>query len=185
MTTLVVAVIGQDRPGLVSALSDVVDEHGGSWGASQLAELAGTFAGVVTVEVDPAAVDALEEALHGLRGVLQTSVHRVGQDAAASVAVAPVTEGAVAQLDLVGHDQPGIVRQITGVLAAAGVSVERLDTSVVPAPQAGGDLFQARAVLRAPADADLDLLRASLEDLAQELQVDVTFGQDERGADWP
>lgn len=179
MTTLVIAVIGQDRPGLVSALSDVVAEHGGSWGASQLAELAGTFAGVVTVEVGPDAVDGLEEALRGLQGVLETSVRRVEQDAPAAAA-----DGPVAQLDLVGHDQPGIVRQITGVLAAAGVSVERLDTSVVPAPQAGGDLFQARAVLRAPAGVDLDRLRSRLEDLAQELQVDVSFGEDERGADW-
>lgn len=179
MTTLVIAVIGQDRPGLVSTLSDVVAEHGGSWGASQLAELDGIFAGVVSVEVDPGAADGLEEALRGLQGVLQTSVHRVGQEPPATAA-----DGPVAQLDLVGHDQPGIVRQITGVLAAAGVSVERLDSSVVPAPQAGGDLFQARAVLRAPAGADLDPLRANLEELAQELQVDLTFGEDERGGDW-
>lgn len=179
MTTLVIAVIGQDRPGLVSALSDVVDEHGGSWGTSQLAELAGTFAGVVTVEVDAGAADGLEEALRGLQGVLETSVRRVGQETAA-----PDAEGPVAQLDLVGHDQPGIVRQITGVLTVAGISVERLDSSVVPAPQAGGDLFQARAVLRAPAGTDLDQLRSGLEALAQELHVDLTFGEDERGADW-
>ena len=179
MTTLVVAVIGEDRPGLVSALSDVVAEHGGSWGRSQLSELAGTFAGIVTVEVAPDAVAALEGALRDLPGGLQTSVRRLEAEPQQ-----PAAGGPVAHLDLVGHDQPGIVRQITGVLAAAGVSVDRLRTAVVPAPQAGGDLFQARALLRAPDGADLDGVRSALEDLAQELQVDLAFGEDEEGTDW-
>ncbi|WP_131105367.1 glycine cleavage system protein R [Ornithinimicrobium sufpigmenti] len=179
MTTLVIAVIGEDRPGLVSALSDVVAEHGGSWGRSQLSELAGTFAGIVTVEVAADAVEPLEGALRGLQGVLETSVRRLGADPPPQPA-----DGPVAHLDLVGHDQPGIVRQITGVLAAAGVSVERLQSAVVPTPQGGGDIFQARAVLRAPEGADLDGLRSALEELAQELQVDLTFGEEDEGPDW-
>ncbi|QFG69128.1 glycine cleavage system protein R [Ornithinimicrobium pratense] len=179
MTTLVITVIGEDRPGLVSALSDAVAEHGGSWVRSQLSELAGTFAGIVTVEVPPDAVEPLKGALRGLQGVLETRVRRIDEDPPR-----PAAEGAVAHLELVGHERPGIVRQISGVLAAAGVSVERLQTAVVPAPQAGGDLFQARALLRAPAGTDLDRLRSALEDLAQELQVDVAFGEDEQGADW-
>lgn len=179
MTTLVITVIGEDRPGLVSALSDAVAGHGGSWVRSQLSELAGTFAGIVTVEVPPDAVEPLEAALRGLPGGLETRVRRLGDDPQR-----PAPEGPVAHLDLVGHDQPGIVQQITGVLAAAGVSVERLQTAVVAAPQSGGDLFQARARLRAPAGTDLSRLRSALEDLAQELQVDVAFGEDEQVADW-
>src|SRR5699024_10346046 len=141
----------------------------GSWGRSQLSELAGTFAGIVTVEVAADAVEPLEEALRGLQGVLETSVRRLGAEPPH-----PPADGPVAHLNLVGHDQPGIVREITGVLTAAGVSVERLQSSVVPTPQGGGDLFQARALLRAPEGADLDGLRSALEELAQELQVDLS-----------
>src|SRR5699024_8740944 len=51
MTTYVLTAIGDDRPGLVSALSSVVDGQGGSRVAWRLALLAGTFAGIVRVGV--------------------------------------------------------------------------------------------------------------------------------------
>ncbi|MFX0538234.1 glycine cleavage system protein R [Ornithinimicrobium sp. Y1847] len=180
MATLVITVIGPDRPGLVSSLADVVSEHGGSWGRSQLAQLAGTFAGIVTVEVSDNQAEALTGALGELDG-LETGVRRAEPEDAAE---GTGGEGESFHLDLVGHDQPGIVQQISGVLAAQGVSVESLDTRVVPAPQAGGDLFEARASCRAPADLDSRALRAALEELAGELQVDVVLDEEGRAAVW-
>ena len=41
------------------------------------------------------------------------------------------------------------------------------------APMANDPLFEATAVLRAPAGLDLDELRTALEDLANELMVDI------------
>ena len=181
MATLVITVIGDDRPGLVSALADVVAEHGGSWGRSQLAELAGKFAGIVTVEVPDERAGELSAALEGLTGVLDTTVH-TADSITAEAADAP-TSGASFHLDLVGNDRPGIVKEITGVLAEQRVSVEDLQTKVVPAPQAGGDLFAARASVRAPEDADVSGLRAALERLAGELLVDISFDADEQ-IDW-
>ena len=172
-----ITVIGEDRPGLVSALADVVDEHGGSWGRSQLAELAGTFAGIVTVEVPQDRAETLTRALQGVDGV-EVTVHAARADAE------PAPQAQLFHLDLVGHDQPGIVRQITGVMAAQQVSVETLETRVVPAPQAGGDLFEARASLRAPEGGDVQGLQRALEDLARELQVDVSFDAADQAAVW-
>jgi len=48
---LVLTVIGDDRPGLVEALSHVVAEHHGNWSESRMAHLADKFAGIVTVTV--------------------------------------------------------------------------------------------------------------------------------------
>ena len=50
-------------------------------------------------------------------------------------------------LDLVGADRPGIVREITEVLAAHGVNIDRLRTEARDAPMSGGRLFEAHAVL--------------------------------------
>ncbi|KUG59334.1 amino acid-binding ACT protein [Serinicoccus chungangensis] len=179
MATLVITVIGDDRPGLVNVLADVVAAHGGSWERSQLAELAGKFAGIVTVDVPDSRSQALAEALGSLGGVLETTVHLVGEDEpAASAPSGP--EGDLLHLDLVGNDRPGIVKEITGILAGHQVSVEDLQTKVVPAPQAGGDLFAARVRLRAPAGTDLSTLRQSLEELAAELLVDMSFDADDQ-----
>ncbi|WP_298890440.1 ACT domain-containing protein [uncultured Serinicoccus sp.] len=179
MATLVITVIGDDRPGLVAVLADVVAEHGGSWERSQLAELAGKFAGIVTVDVPDSRSRSLAEALGGLGGVLETTVHLVGEDEL--VATAPAgPEGDLLHLDLVGNDRPGIVKEITGILAEHEVSVEDLQTKVVPAPQAGGDLFAAKVRLRAPADTDLSALRRALEELAAELLVDISLDAEDQ-----
>lgn len=182
MATLVITVLGEDRPGLVSSLADVVAEHGASWGRSQLAQLAGTFAGIVTVEVPDSGASDLTRALENLEK-LDTTVRTAQVEPAADAGALPGA-GEALHLDLVGHDQPGIVQQVSGVLAEQGVSVERLDTRVVPAPQAGGDLFEARAAFRAPDGVDLDRLTSALEDLARELQVDVTLDPADQAAVW-
>ena len=69
MTTLILTVAGADRPGLVSAVADVVAAHGGNWENSRLAELAGTFAGVIEISVAADRVDALRGDLDALDGM--------------------------------------------------------------------------------------------------------------------
>ncbi|ANS80476.1 Glycine cleavage system transcriptional antiactivator GcvR [Serinicoccus hydrothermalis] len=172
-----ITVVGDDRPGLVSALADVIAQHSGSWERSQLAELAGKFAGIVTVDVPEDRASGLAEALGGLTGVLDTTVHTARPQPERS------GEGEVLHLDLIGNDRPGIIQEITAALTEQQVSVEDLQTKVVPTPQAGGDLFAARARLRVPDDADLPALRGALERIAQELMVDLSF-EPEDDAGW-
>ena len=165
MTKLVLTLLGDDRPGLVSAVSRAVADHGGSWLESQLARLAGTFAGIALVDVPADQVDGLRSALAGLSDLVEVGV----KDAAAPAALA----GRRLVLHLVGHDQPGIVRQVTEALASRGVSIEQLATATIEAPMAGGLLFEADAVLTAPAGVSTDELQADLEALAHELMVDL------------
>ena len=47
--SLVLTVIGADRPGLVEALSKTVADHGASWLESRMAHLAGHFVGLLRV----------------------------------------------------------------------------------------------------------------------------------------
>ena len=51
MESLVVTVIGKDRPGLVESVSAVVEEHGGSWVESRMSRLAGEFAGILYPDI--------------------------------------------------------------------------------------------------------------------------------------
>jgi glycine cleavage system regulatory protein len=74
---------------------------------------------------------------------------------------------------LLGNDRPGIVRDISRVLAQHGVNIEELETEVESASMSGELLFHARAALALPEGADLEALRADLEQLANELMVDL------------
>ena len=51
MALFVITVFGDDRPGIVSALSGPITRHQGNWERSQLVRLAGKFAGIVEASV--------------------------------------------------------------------------------------------------------------------------------------
>ena len=67
MASLILTLIGQDRPGLVSRLSEQVAGHGGSWLESRMAHLAGQFAGIVLVSIGDDRAAALVRSLERLR----------------------------------------------------------------------------------------------------------------------
>ena len=171
MATLVLTILGDDRPGLVSALSGPVSAHGASWERSELSRLAGKFAGIVVVSIPSDRLDALVAELTalGTQG-LQVSFERTDEP--------PPQPSQRLHLDLLGADRPGIVAEISTALAEAQVSIEELSTDVRDAPMAGGTLFEAHAVLSAPLAGDTDALRAVLEDLADELMVEIRLSDD-------
>lgn len=165
MASLILTVIGPDRPGLVRELSEAVAARGGSWLESRMARLAGQFAGIVLVE----APDSLLDDLHRLEG---QGLRIVAQSAAGDAARRATAEPRLA-LEVVGNDRPGIVRDIAQILAASGVNIEELTTGVVSASFSGEPLFRVTAQVRAPGEAAVEAMRAGLEQLGNELMVDI------------
>ena len=166
MATFILTVLGDDRPGLVSALSAPINDHGASWERSEMSRLAGKFAGIVVVSVADSRADALAADLGALsQQGLEVVLERTGD---------PVSVAAVRfTLDLLGADHPGIVAEISSALADHDVNIEEFSTDVRDAPMAGGTLFEAHAILSAPPSASKDELRAMLEGLADELMVEI------------
>jgi glycine cleavage system regulatory protein len=165
MAKLVLTAVGEDRAGLVRSLADTVDAHGGNWETSELAELAGVFAGVILISVPDERVDALRTDLAGVPG-LQVTPH-VGSDE-------PLRTGVQMEFSVLGNDHPGIVREISDTLARHRLTIDHLTTRTVDAPMSGGTLFQATVRVRPLDGADLDAAVVDLERLAGEIQVDLT-----------
>ncbi|MCR2792691.1 ACT domain-containing protein [Microbacterium sp. zg.Y625] len=175
MAHLVLTVVGDDRAGLVRVLADTVAAHGGNWERSELAELAGAFAGVVVVSVPEAQEMALTSALRGLDGLLRVTAH-TGADAAASADSDRDSDSHVT-FSVLGNDRPGIVRDITATLAARGLSIDAFASRTLDAPMAGGTLFEATVDVRVPTGVDVATVVSALERLAGEIQVDITVGE--------
>jgi glycine cleavage system regulatory protein len=166
---LVLTVIGEDKPGIVELLSQTVAAHEGNWLESRMLRLAGEFAGIVRVKAPEARSRALAKALEelhtrGLRIVVARSDTGGGPRGLRGI-----------RLELVGGDRPGIIRDISRALARLHVNVDELESECSPAPISGGMLFKATAQLRVPPEADLEELRADLEEIANDLMVDVTL----------
>ncbi len=168
MAKLVLTVIGDDQSGLVDALSGVVADHEGNWDTSQMARLAGKFAGIVLISVPDQKVAGLLESLAPLKN--QGLLDITASDANAESAEVGST---VLSLELLGPDHPGIIHDISHALATLGVSIEELSTETFSAPMAGGQLFRATAKLRVPSGLTLEDLYETIDKLADELLVDI------------
>jgi len=172
--SLILTIVGPDRPGLVNLISDRVTAHGGNWLESRMANLAGQFAGIVHLHVPQASVEALIVAFQELEAQGLRIVVTRGTDGASG---AP---GRRMKLELIGQDRPGIVRDISHALASRGVSIEELVTDCVSGSMSGESLVRASAQLRVPAHVGTAQLRGALEAIANDLMVDLTL--DESGA---
>ena len=175
-TSLVLTFVGDDRPGLVNAISEAVAAHGGTWLESRSVRLAGKFAGVVLVRIPDEDLIPLESALAKLApSGLRVSIER-------GAAADDDKPGRRVTLDILGRERPGIVRDVTQALTRLGVNIEEFASGLEGEPFTGAQMFRANARLSVPEGLELDDLRKALERLAAEIMVDLTVGDGEPGA---
>jgi glycine cleavage system regulatory protein len=167
-TSLVLTVIGADRPGIVEQLSDQALAAGANWEESRMARLAGKFAGLLRVSVDAAQADRLAGSLRALSSSDLTVVVERSTDADPGRSVSLT-------LEIIGSDRPGIVHDISHVLARQGINIEELETEIASAAMSGEMIFRARARVRLPEGRHVGEIRDILEALADNLMVDIVF----------
>jgi glycine cleavage system regulatory protein len=165
---LVLTISGRDRAGLVETLADTIALYGGNWERSRMAHLAGRFVGILEITVGGGQQQDLESALRSIRG-LDVMI------AAGESPLKPSADLRSFDLEVVGSDHPGIVRDVFKVLADEGVNVEELSTRSFSAPDSGGRLFEAKARLGCRAQFDGESIRQKLEQIAQDVMVEVTL----------
>jgi glycine cleavage system regulatory protein len=168
-TSLVLTVLGEDRPGLVESLAYIITAHEGNWLESRMAHLAGQFAGILWASVPDANVPALINALQGLAS------HGLQVMAAQSTTDEPARDSRWLTLDLVGNDHLGIIRDLAHALAQRSINIDELQTECTSAPMTGGMLFKATARLRVPLKVTVTELQVALDQLAHDLAVDITL----------
>jgi glycine cleavage system regulatory protein len=148
MIELVLTIIGRDRAGVVAELADVVRFHEANWKRSELAEISGTFAGVVVVDVDD---DRADELLANLLILRQQGLHITAEQIEAPVEAPDAQQ---VRLRFTGGDRPGIVHEISTTISDFGISISRLGTALDtsgPSTQ-----FEITTQLVVPVAVDLD-----------------------------
>jgi glycine cleavage system regulatory protein len=165
---VILTVVGSDRPGLTQALADAVLAAGGNWLESHLSRLGGKYVGSVLVELPEEGLAMLEQAAREIDAA-GLKVAMVGADTDSR------TKGQPLLLDLVGQDRPGIVREVTAVLAALGVNIEDFATSRENSSMSGAPLFRASARLMVPEGTSPEEVQDALERISGEIMVDFTM----------
>ncbi len=168
-TYLVVTIIGDDKPGLVELISQNIIMHQGNWLGSRMSRLAGKFAGILKVSVPQINADDLKAALaklgaHGLK----INVEQSAEDD-------PKTNQKTLKLTILGNDRPGIIKEVSQVLASHKINVDELISDCKSAPMTGELLFDATIEIRMPDDVAIDQVNNDLEQLSNELIVDINL----------
>jgi glycine cleavage system transcriptional repressor len=116
-------VVGDDQPGIVAKLTDALYRGGFNLGEASMVRLGGNF--TVMLMVEGADALALEQLVRPVTDALHLHLH-----------IDPI-RGALhrhqqpnIQITVHGADRPGIVAQITGVLAGAGFNILDLNSDV-------------------------------------------------------
>ena len=164
---LALTIIADDRPGIIEKVADVVTTNGGNWLESNMSRLAGKFAGILLVDIAEEKQSTLLSALNKLNS---QGIRVIGE---ASTGAEPIM-GEHLIFTVVGNDRPGIVGELSSLLARLHVNVEELSTNCEDAPMSSEILFRATAKVRLPGSAlNKDQLQDELESLSDDLMVEM------------
>lgn len=161
---IAVTAIGNDRPGIVAAVTKVLFDSGCNLEDVSSTILRGHFSMVMIVRAPQAdAAPRLEKALGSAAADLDLVI-TARPVADADVHVAAPTH----MVSVYGADQPGIVYKVAEALAAAGANVTDLTSRII-----GSDEEPVYALMLEVNAGDVDIEKA-LERSRAELDVDVT-----------
>ena len=162
-----ITAVGEDRPGLVAAISAFVSKSACNIEDSRMAVLGGEFAMLVLVAGEKPDLDAMElgiaDAVHGVGltvGVRRTQPRR--------------TPGMVPYvLTAYAMDHPGIVQRVTAFLAERKINIRAMETRLTEAPHTGDPLFSLHATIDVPSTEKVGELRKGLAEIGARENLDI------------
>lgn len=161
---IILSIMADDRPGIAEQLAQEIERHQGNWLESRMATMAGKFAGIIRIEIDEAHAEGMQSALSNLNTAGLSVQFETGET--------PAEPENVHQVEVVGNDRPGIIREVTEALTPLGVNVIDLQSEIQPASMSGGDLFRARIKFTLADRQQEQIVVDALEALSPDLMVD-------------
>jgi glycine cleavage system transcriptional repressor len=174
---LALTAIGQDRPGIVAALTGVLLEHELNIEDSQATILRGHFSIVLVVSAPRVDRDRLRDDLAatgeelGLEALVLQDLDELD----------PTTPEPTHIVTIYGTDHPGIVHAATSTLAAAGVDITDLNTRLIE-DEGEATLYALLMEVTLPPGASAELLEEGLKAVGQQEGVEVTIRELEQDA---
>lgn len=166
-TKLVISALGEDRPGIVDKLSNIIFDHALNIEDSRMTVLGGEFAILLLVSGEQKSLDALLERLAEIEQNLQmsllvkTTTESLKQDNAIPYSV-----------DVAALDHPGIVRNIANFFSNRDINIVNLETERYSAPHTGTPMFALHMTIGIPAGINIPQLRDAFMELCDELNLD-------------
>ncbi len=163
MKPYIITLVGEDKPGLLGSLADIVYQHKGNWLASNFALMAGRFAGFAEIQIPEEQFETLAHTLQSRTDVAITLSPGLAPD---------LQEYKLVIIQIVGNDKPGIVNEMTAVLNKQHINICKFESFCESAPGSGHELFKATICIDVALDFDVEQLIEAFEEVADDLMID-------------
>ncbi|MBI2301455.1 MAG: transcriptional regulator [Armatimonadetes bacterium] len=163
---VVLSAIGDDRPGLVAALSQLVTQSGGNVEDSRMAVLGGSFGVMMLVSGNAEALETLATGVASAERRVRLRIHLHP-----TTPPQPGRADRRVTIEVEAADREGIVHAISEALYELNVNIVSLESAVYPAPVSGAPLFHLQLLAEVPlkvTEADLQAVLRRVEE-AEEL----------------
>lgn len=173
MTHFAVSAIGDDRPGIVAAITGVLLDLNGNVEDSRMTILRGQFAVMLIVSLPDPDREALAAGLERVREELELK----------AIVVSPVAEPGESgdgeprpthMITVYGADHPGIVHSVTTELAERGVNITDLQTKLAGTEDAPLYVMLLEVEL---GNATASEIEEALRGVGRSASVDVSLGE--------
>jgi glycine cleavage system transcriptional repressor len=164
----ILTAVGDDRPGLVDAVTRYIVERGGNVEDSRMVNLHGQFAMMLLVTGPDDVVDRLGVDLATLKreSRLHAELRAADMSSADKAAALPY------RLTTWAMDHPGLIQSVAHLLGERGVNIESVQTELRQAPYTGAPLFAMELIVSLTAATPVAELREALGRLCDEMNMD-------------
>ena len=167
---LVISAIGEDKPGIINALSQAATENRCNILDTRMTVLGGEFALLMMLNGQGPDLDAAERALapvaeaFGLTTILKrTGPRKSGQPSRPY------------RVEVVALDHPGIVREIASFFSTRTLNIEEMETGAYAAAHTGTPMFSLEMTVNIPASTSIAGLKEAFLDFCDERNLDATI----------
>ncbi|HFD79834.1 MAG TPA: glycine cleavage system protein R [Gammaproteobacteria bacterium] len=167
---LVIAAIGEDRPGLVDQLSGWILESGCNIADSRMMVLGGEFAVLLLVSGNWNNLAKLEDQLELAQSRLGMSINVKRTEERP-----PGGDFLPYAVDVVALDHPGIVHSLASFFSQRNINIQDLSTASYAAAHTGTRMFSVHMSLDVPADTHIASLREEFLDFCDRLNLDAVI----------
>ena len=166
MKSILISVLGDDKPGLLDSLSEIIVSNDGDWVESNMSTVEAKFAGILRVNVP---------AKNSKKLIKELTSSKLGlQIACEETAPVKLSDYKSYNIELIGQNHVGIINHLSHVLTYdLKANVEGIKTEIIDASMSGEKLFKAQINLHLPNSIDERLIKDKLELIADEMMVEI------------
>ncbi len=170
MQHFALTIIGRDRPGIVSQVTEILFQGGFNIADSSSSILGGQFSMILIISNPKIATQ--EEFSDAFKPLEENNLSVFIRTLKPGGEIRPEQEGDLCMISVYGADKPGIVFQVAKELGDRNINITDLNTKLVGDKQNPVYVMMLEAML--PVDTEIEVVENWMEALKQRLQVDIS-----------